>query len=242
MTNTWSRLKSPPFLTFEENGQLVKADGKNRFAITINALFRVVNSNLDNDDKFDPDTVAGWLGIDTPLTFRERRRLIDDPSVPPGDKELLVFAIQTMHYPRLVLVAREVLNQMAKRNKAIAHAAEFFNYSETAKNESVRWERRPSRAIYAGRSYLAISELGDLTAVADPVLVLFDGMKDTERISKCAICDKFFWAGRITARCCSPRCTNTLIKRESRSPDLRARAKANRIRREELKARRGAKG
>jgi hypothetical protein len=238
MTHNWRRLTPPPFLTFEENGQLVKADGKERFPITINTLFRLVNSELSEDDPL-LDSVCRWLGMRTPQTWKELGLLMNDPSLAHEDLELLYLVHSTRHYEKLVRVARAVLNQIVERNQTITQAAEFSTHSQQAMNEAFRAAMQAE--IYAGRSHLTVSEDGTFTAVADPVLLLFHNMGKTERIRKCAICEKFFWAGRIKAQCCSPRCNNTRIKRKARSEEAKGLAKANRIYREQLKEKRGKK-
>ena len=238
MTKHWRRLTPPPTLTFEENGRLVKEDGRDRFPITLNAVLRVANSDLKDGDPFDPDTVARWLGAQIPLTFERRRYLLD--TLPQDDRELLYFAIQTLAWQDIVRVARVVLDQIVERNKGIAETSEFSTYSNRTA-ETVARARRASRAIYAGRSYLSISEDGVLAAVADPVLLLFHGMANTERIRRCEICQNFYWAGRITAKCCSARCNNTRIKRNSRAPEAKQRARENKKYLRELKAKKRAR-
>ncbi len=57
---------------------------------------------------------------------------------------------------------------------------------------------------------------------------------EAARIRECPICDRIFWAGRITQKCCTPQCANTfrVHRHRYRSQEEKADYKLRRARRE----------
>ena len=225
--------------------------------LTLDALLQVANSNIE-DRNYSPEAVANYMGFTTPIPCtagdigdmiislqrkwekwewaqesdeRKRAEALKKAAEDLKKAEALDFAVQTKDWGGLGLLntARTVLKQIAERNRDIHNG-----------------QRVVSPNIYAGSSYLTIAVDGKATPVADPVLTLFSGI-DTTRIRQCPICEKekFFWAGRIKSKngagqsCCSKRCNNTRIKRESRSAEKKAqanaRAKENRVYRKKIR-------
>jgi hypothetical protein len=77
-----------------------------------------------------------------------------------------------------------------------------------------------------GVSAITIED-GRIHAFVDPIIRWLDGV-DISRVRKCDTCYRFFWAGRITAKCCSRKCNHTRIMRESRSEEQKAQRSGNR--------------
>lgn len=62
---------------------------------------------------------------------------------------------------------------------------------------------------------LRVDEQGVIRISIDPLMEALKGV-EAARIRRCAICKRFFWAGRITQKCCSKQCANNYRVRRFR--------------------------
>lgn len=74
--------------------------------------------------------------------------------------------------------------------------------------------------------------------------VVEDEDVEARRIRECPICQRIFWAGRLTMQGCSPRCANTFRVRRHRyrTKEEKAEHKFRRVRREISKQKEAQKG
>ncbi len=79
---------------------------------------------------------------------------------------------------------------------------------------------------------LFIAPDGTIQFLKHPLVYALEGVDHT-RIKQCPVCEQFFWAGRITQQCCSPRCSNTFRVRRHRfrSDEEKGELKLKRIQR-----------
>jgi hypothetical protein len=89
-----------------------------------------------------------------------------------------------------------------------------------------------------GPVFFETNSKGKLEIEFHPVLKMLRGIKDAERIRKCRVCEKLFWAGRSDKWCCSPRCLGLNRIRQWRTPEAKARRAASRKHRQYLEHRR----
>ena len=103
-------------------------------------------------------------------------------------------------------------------------------------------EAKPSiwilNAFYTAPVFLEIDREGMLRDVKTLFFrVIEDEDIEARRIRECPICKRIFWAGRLTMKCCSPRCANTfrVHRHRYRTKEEKADYELRRARREEKK-------
>lgn len=74
-------------------------------------------------------------------------------------------------------------------------------------------ERKITSHIHFGKApgvlgMLSVDNDGFFRIVIDDLFKELDG-EEAHRVRDCKVCGHIFWAGRITQKCCSPRCSNT---------------------------------
>ena len=67
---------------------------------------------------------------------------------------------------------------------------------------------------------LVADDTGRLELSKNPVLDALVGVRAADRIKKCVICERIFWAPRINSECCSLMCRKTYNQRNSRENRL----------------------
>lgn len=73
-----------------------------------------------------------------------------------------------------------------------------------------------SMPVFTVTTTIRISNDGLIEFERDDFMRAIEGV-EVERLRRCAICSKFFWAGRLDQQCCSKNCANTLRNRRWRA-------------------------
>jgi len=112
------------------------------------------------------------------------------------------------------------LKEYSEIQSAVLRFNSFIQYQKNIR-EIIRLSevfirtKTPFHTSISSFTSLSIDAEGHLKVALSFFMEAIDGV-DIKRIRQCPVCEKVFWAGRITQKCCSPRCSNTFRARRFR--------------------------